>query len=260
MSADLWTASVVTYPVGTVVFDTTPVTGGYFQNLANAWTATTVATPAIGEVLFDSVAAGYFQNIASVWTAVPGTNPLGSVVQVAGAVYENLGNVWAPSVITPYSEGTLVFNEADNLNYQVTAGAWALQTVIDRASYVYPNGQEAAPVWFHDHMLGATRLNVYAGIAGGYVITEPASTLAPGLHPLGLSDAAHRDALTTLTGPPDHPGPHVRHHRPALLPERRHQPRAPLLGPGVRRRRDRGERQGLAVPERAAEALQASSS
>jgi len=58
-----------------------------------------------------------------------------------------------------------------------------------KAVYVYPNGQEAAPIWFHDHMLGATRLNVYAGLAGGYIITEPASTLAKGLHPLGLADA-----------------------------------------------------------------------
>jgi FtsP/CotA-like multicopper oxidase with cupredoxin domain len=39
-----------------------------------------------------------------------------------------------------------------------------------KAVYRFPNGQEAAPIWFHDHMLGATRLNVYAGIAGGYVV------------------------------------------------------------------------------------------
>ncbi len=69
-----------------------------------------------------------------------------------------------------------------------TRRAASLTRPLGKAVYVYPNGQEAAPIWFHDHMLGATRLNVYAGIAGGYVITEPASTLAPGLHPLGLSD------------------------------------------------------------------------
>jgi FtsP/CotA-like multicopper oxidase with cupredoxin domain len=66
-----------------------------------------------------------------------------------------------------------------------------------KAVYVYPNGQEAAPIWFHDHMLGATRLNVYAGIAGGYVVTEPAGAYAAGLHPLGLSDAS----TGTLTEP-----------------------------------------------------------
>jgi len=40
-------------------------------------------------------------------------------------------------------------------------------------TYYYPNGQEAAPIWYHDHTLGATRLNVYAGLAGGYLIQDP---------------------------------------------------------------------------------------
>jgi len=55
------------------------------------------------------------------------------------------------------------------------------------ATYRYPNSQEAAPVWFHDHLLGATRLNVYAGIAGGYVIVDPSLVLPPGLTPTGLT-------------------------------------------------------------------------
>lgn len=41
------------------------------------------------------------------------------------------------------------------------------------AIYAYPNTQEAAPIWFHDHTLGATRLNVYAGLAGAYFIEDP---------------------------------------------------------------------------------------
>lgn len=40
----------------------------------------------------------------------------------------------------------------------------------------YPNDQEPANIWFHDHTLGATRLNVYAGIAGVYPIVDPALT------------------------------------------------------------------------------------
>ena len=42
------------------------------------------------------------------------------------------------------------------------------------ALYKYPNSQEASPIWFHDHTLGVTRLNVYAGLAGGYFIEDPA--------------------------------------------------------------------------------------
>ena len=44
----------------------------------------------------------------------------------------------------------------------------------NHAVYRYPNTQEAAPIWFHDHALGLTRLNVYAGLAGAYLITDPA--------------------------------------------------------------------------------------
>ncbi len=44
----------------------------------------------------------------------------------------------------------------------------------NQAVYSYPNSQQASPIWFHDHTLGATRLNVYAGIAGGYYILDPA--------------------------------------------------------------------------------------
>jgi spore coat protein A len=52
----------------------------------------------------------------------------------------------------------------------------------------YPNAQEAAPIWFHDHLLGGTRINVYCGLAGAYVITDPSLTLPAGLTPVGLGD------------------------------------------------------------------------
>jgi FtsP/CotA-like multicopper oxidase with cupredoxin domain len=38
--------------------------------------------------------------------------------------------------------------------------------------YHYPNGQQAAPIWYHDHALGITRLNVYMGMAGFYLIRD----------------------------------------------------------------------------------------
>jgi FtsP/CotA-like multicopper oxidase with cupredoxin domain len=49
------------------------------------------------------------------------------------------------------------------------------------ATYVYPNIQEAAPLWFHDHVLGVTRLDVYAGLAGGYLLVDPEQALPPNL-------------------------------------------------------------------------------
>jgi spore coat protein A len=36
----------------------------------------------------------------------------------------------------------------------------------------YDNDQEAGTVWYHDHVLGMTRLNVYAGLAGFYLLRD----------------------------------------------------------------------------------------
>jgi spore coat protein A, manganese oxidase len=38
------------------------------------------------------------------------------------------------------------------------------------ATFQYPNDQRASTLWYHDHTLGMTRLNVYAGPAGFYVL------------------------------------------------------------------------------------------
>jgi spore coat protein A len=40
-----------------------------------------------------------------------------------------------------------------------------------RTNY-YPNDQPPGTIWFHDHALGITRLNVYMGLAGLYVIRD----------------------------------------------------------------------------------------
>jgi spore coat protein A len=38
--------------------------------------------------------------------------------------------------------------------------------------YYYPNTQPAATLWYHDHAAGVTRLNVYAGLAGFYLLRD----------------------------------------------------------------------------------------
>jgi spore coat protein A len=42
--------------------------------------------------------------------------------------------------------------------------------------YDYPNQQEATTLWFHDHSLGTTRLNVYSGLAAFYLIRDARDT------------------------------------------------------------------------------------
>jgi spore coat protein A, manganese oxidase len=40
------------------------------------------------------------------------------------------------------------------------------------AAYYYPNGQEAATLWYHDHAMGINRLNIYAGMFGFFLIRD----------------------------------------------------------------------------------------
>jgi bilirubin oxidase len=56
---------------------------------------------------------------------------------------------------------------------------WAPGSSISR----YPNDQDATTLWYHDHSLGMTRLNVYAGPAGFYLIRGGARDLPAGVLP-----------------------------------------------------------------------------
>ncbi|HUD99224.1 MAG TPA: multicopper oxidase [Bryobacteraceae bacterium] len=41
------------------------------------------------------------------------------------------------------------------------------------ATYYYPNNQDAALLWYHDHTMGINRLNIFAGLLGLYIIRDP---------------------------------------------------------------------------------------
>ncbi len=47
------------------------------------------------------------------------------------------------------------------------------QADLNAAVYYYPNAQQATTLWYHDHALGLTRLNVGSGLAGFYLIRAP---------------------------------------------------------------------------------------
>jgi spore coat protein A len=58
------------------------------------------------------------------------------------------------------------------------------------AVFQYRNDQRATTLWFHDHSLGMTRTNVYAGPAGFYLLRGGASDLPSGV-PGGLPGGAY---------------------------------------------------------------------
>jgi spore coat protein A, manganese oxidase len=83
---------------------------------------------------------------------------------------------------------------ADDGNPTVTPdgfGPGETQTV------VYPNQapqQSARLMWFHDHAMGATRLNVFAGLAGAYLLRDQHDT-GTEPNPLGVPGGAYEIPL-----------------------------------------------------------------
>jgi spore coat protein A len=64
------------------------------------------------------------------------------------------------------------------------------------AVFQYDNDQRARTLWFHDHTLGMTRANVYAGPAGFYLLRGGPADAVPGTPPgpaPALGDAPGRD-------------------------------------------------------------------
>lgn len=59
---------------------------------------------------------------------------------------------------------------------------------IGRTEFVYPNDQPATTLWYHDHTLGMTRLNVYAGPAGYWLIRGGANDMDLGYVAPGVGD------------------------------------------------------------------------
>ena len=64
---------------------------------------------------------------------------------------------------------------------QISKSVWNVDWDPGSATFTYANEQRAATLWYHDHALGVTRLNVYAGPVGFYLIRGGAGDLATGL-------------------------------------------------------------------------------
>lgn len=72
----------------------------------------------------------------------------------------------APAVRTvPHLHGSRSRSQSDGLPEKwFTPGSSAV--------FAYPNSQQAATLWYHDHAVGITRLNVYAGLSGFFLLRD----------------------------------------------------------------------------------------
>ena len=110
-------------------------------------------------------------------TPGPYTGPVPTVTHVHGMEgvedwSDGYAEAWylpAASNISPdyASEGTWY----DFFRTKSGGRGWAL----GQATYRYANTQRPSTLWFHDHTLGITRLNVYAGPVGFYIIRSDAA-------------------------------------------------------------------------------------
>jgi spore coat protein A len=89
--------------------------------------------------------------------------------------------------VGPAADGTpLQYFSPDGLN-NGSAGPPAGQNfVVDD----YPNDQDSATLWYHDHAMGVTRLNPYSGMAGFYLLLDAADAalnMPGGAYQIGLA-------------------------------------------------------------------------
>ena len=74
------------------------------------------------------------------------------------------------------------------------------------AVFQYPNDQRATTLWYHDHTLGMTRLNVYAGPAGFYIVRGGPSGEIEGVLPGPAPARGGRCGPELLRDPARDPG------------------------------------------------------
>jgi spore coat protein A len=90
-----------------------------------------------------------------------------------------------------------------------------IPTTPNAAVDYYPNRQPATTLWYHDHAMGMTRLNVMSGLAGYYLIRDPNDHIAPLLPsgqyevPLAIQDRSfNQDGSLWFTSTGDNPTVH----------------------------------------------------
>jgi FtsP/CotA-like multicopper oxidase with cupredoxin domain len=127
----------------------------------------------------NSLTNTYLQQHLTVDQTVHWANPLGLAMDSPAAMKRYAG----PIPVVTHLHGAEVPSTSDGgpdawftPAYAVKGPAWSSGVT---QNYTYPNEQEATTLFFHDHALGATRLNLYAGLLGFYFIRDEYDTGIP---------------------------------------------------------------------------------
>ena len=253
-----------------------PATGNYLPHLLPVDPTLHWANPAGGM-------AGRDTRPTFTETPAPYTGPVPMVTHVHGAVgVGDESDGYAEAWYLPAAANIPAGYATEGTWYNFLAGkaatAFAATWGPGHATFQYPNDNRASTIWYHDHTFGMTRLNVYAGPAGFYIIR-------------GGPDDVVLDSTTGL--PAVLPGPAPKENDkfppnktyyeiPIAIQDRAFNADGSLFYPdareffdgivgdfipdwrvlsllesGVLRQHDHGQRQHVAVPDRGAEPLPA---
>ena len=157
-----------------------PVTGNYLPHLLPVDPTLHWANPPGGT-------AG--RDMRPTFTTTPGpyTGPVPIVTHLHGghSAQESDGyaEAWylpaANNVPTGFATEGTWYNAFKDMSKKANGVAWEPGT----SAFQYANDQRATTMWYHDHTLGMTRVNVYAGPAGFYLLRGGPDDMAAGTLP-----------------------------------------------------------------------------
>jgi spore coat protein A, manganese oxidase len=120
-------------------------------------------------------------------TPGPYRGPVPIVTHVHGAHSTEESDGYAEAWYLPHANNipatyfkTGTWHDAFKTKFQ---GIWQQPWEPGTAVFQYANDQRASTLWYHDHTLGMTRVNVYAGPAGFYLLRGGPSDVPSGILP-----------------------------------------------------------------------------
>jgi spore coat protein A len=100
------------------------------------------------------------------------TNPYGYNAQSPVPLVTHLHGGEVSSLFDGHPEAWMTYDGLQGPAYNTL-----YETDSNAAVFYYPNEQPATTLWYHDHGLGVTRLNVMSGLAGFYLLRDNADML-----------------------------------------------------------------------------------
>ena len=125
------------------------------------------------------------------WITPAGENDVTVAGSLAAAFNDPAGYL-DPNMLSNYIKGVSTQNVPDMND----PGDGAL-------TLYYPNGHTARMEWYHDHTFGSTRLNVYAGMASAYLVTDSveAALVEGGSGATTVGTGAYAKSVTAVLPP-----------------------------------------------------------